>query len=1351
MTRISRWFLEITLDSETLRWCNGRDSLTLDDNTYTPLGTRWTPPDRLKRRAGLKSEKFELDFDSSRQSDNTDPVGALLDKTWRRRQIRLRRIVWNSGQVPDDGTVLEDERGRLRNLSDSLKAGQAARLTMEIESGALAYLERRMETRTPASQNAAYPGDKGFDLIAQLEGVTLPWRTKFKKSGTVQLELQEEYEPYPRELALGRFVTSGSFVAAFTNGQQRKYMQRVYAIADHKINKLDKVWINGYQVRNSALTHGVRTLVYLEGNSEQRCWITFHQGGHGQTADAYLQAAASEWTADHRLRGVAYVVIEHLWDSDLPESFDYRFSGEGALLYDRRKDSTAGGSGSHRWSNPTTWEYSTNAMVAADHYRSGIRVTFDSDVMWFGVGEAVDAVPYAEFKALADLCDQNVALKGGGTQKRYEVNGILSAAESHDKNLQRLADQMAARAIDQGGRISFRPPIVRTPVITLTDDDMVRDSESRADPGGGLDDMLNGIEGRFINPANDYKKDDYPRVQIAAYIGDDNGEITDTLNLDLEINAERCQRIAKLKIEDSRRIFYLEETYKTAARVIEPGEWYVRKSVIRGFPSGKTFVAEEVERFIDGSIRVRGSEVYPDELVWDETTAVDLSVPPAFPSTNRDALANPDVTITPGQVGDSGDVTWPGLKLEFDYGTDPVPSETQIEVARDDGTGQPDYSYEVQAETVPAGAAYVWLSSILQPGVNYVIRVRSVYDGRHSEWSDWVQFTATSEFTSKSSLYAEQLSAEALAALNTLVNDLVDAEAEARETADDLLSQGLGIAQQAGYTNWYRDPLITLGTLEGYGSNGLPLYMLTGATYRSAGVERDSGADGQEMILYLPGNHPIQPGARGQASVTIEEVLNTAALELRAYYYDDAGDPVTPAFHAVASGASGRIGGFFGLDGTDAGAIPAGTASCKIAVRTIADGTGDARFAVSQMLGAFAGLNDTALAEFVDPADEQVARQLDYAVTDIQNSYQLRGLSWEQGEARSEITRLDTVQQDQASTLTTLQTSYGEVSANATFRMVTGYTPSAGWDARIGLQARVSTGSVYRDGGLYLEVTESASRLILNADQVAITDGDNVSALFQSGTTYLNAAIIQSLSADKISAGIIRNFDNSMQIDLQNYRIHFDNGSIMKVDGLGFGTSNQFIEWVGPSKAISLCDEASAIRYVKTNGDAYFGGSLSAGVLNTSISTSSIAQYPTVETPVFGSNGNIISVTSGFNSVYAESAYQPTPPGVPIGSEIDSGSAPCQIKLYRSVAGGAYSLVATYDGTWEWSRTFVEYDPSDGYLVSSDGAVSISATYTDSLEVASDRQFKLEVSVRGYGGSPFTQNYQRLSIVCVEE
>lgn len=749
MPRIARWFLDIVLDNETLRWWSGHGSIAFEGQTYTGLGTRWKTPESLKRSASLKSEKVELEFDSARQTVNGDPIGHLLDQKWRRRQVRLRRLVWNVGETPDAATVLADERGRIRNLSDELQAGKPPKLTMEIESGALAYLERRAEFRTSAGQKRVFPADKGFDLIAKLEGKTLRWRTKETKAGNVQIQLQEKYEPVARQLCLGRFVTSGSFVAAFVNDQiydQDRHLQRVYALADHRIAGIDKVWINGDLVHDAPLVHGVRTLVRLPGDkNEDRCWVTFYDGRPDQVADPYLVENEPSWTADHRLRGVAYMIVEHWWDSDLPGNFSYRFGGQGALLYDRRKDDTAGGTGSQRWDDPSTWAYSTNAMVAADHYRSGMRVVSGSSALWFGVGEAPDAVPYSEFAAIADHCDEDVALKNGGTQKRYEVNGVLSSDASHNKILQKFADQMAAQPIDQGGRIAFRLPIVRTPVVTLTDGDLARGSKSKIDPGGRIDDMINTMDVQFINPANDYKKDDAPRAQVAAYVDDDNGEIADSRDLDLENSSERGQRIGYLSIEDSRRILQQEETYTGAAKDVQPGDWFNRASDLRGFPAGKMFIADKVDRFIDGSVEIQATEVFPDQLVWLAETATDQPDVPDVPPTGAGLLPVPSLTVEPVAIL-AGDATLPAVRITHANYQNFVGDEIVCELGFSNGQNGATLGINGQSQfaRIPGDRETVDAFVGLPPSTAWAIRFRAKEGERSSEWSDFQEFYSTS-------------------------------------------------------------------------------------------------------------------------------------------------------------------------------------------------------------------------------------------------------------------------------------------------------------------------------------------------------------------------------------------------------------------------------------------------------------------------------------------------------------------------------------------------------------------------------------------------------------------------------
>jgi hypothetical protein len=195
----------------------------------------------------------------------------------------------------------------------------------------------------------------------------------------------------------------------------------------------------------------------------------------------------------------------------------------------------------------------------------------------------------------------------------------------------------------------------------------------------------------------------------------------------------------------------------------------------------------------------------------------------------------------------------------------------------------------------------------------------------------------------------------------------------------------------------------------------------------------------------------------------------------------------------------------------------------------------------------------------------------------------------------------------------------------------------------------------------------------------------------------------------------------------------------MMVHGVGFGTTNQFLEWSGPSMAVNLCSEANGIRWFKTNGAAYFGGTLSIGTLTSKVSTSSLAVSPEVETAVFGSNGDQILVNLSYNrTISGRSATAPA-----------TGPITATVTMYRSIGGGAYAGVVTLTAT---GTQTAEYDSEFGnYLVIAN--LSGSGTYSDPSLSTSNRQFKAVVSSRGgvtslNSGVTGTQN---LSIIATEQ
>lgn len=96
-------------------------------------------------------------------------------------------------------------------------------------------------------------------------------------------------------------------------------------------------------------------------------------------------------------------------------------------------------------------------------------------------------------------------------------------------------------------------------------------------------------------------------------------------------------------------------------------------------------------------------------------------------------------------------------------------------------------------------------------------------------------------------------------------------------------------------------------------------------------------------------------------------------------------------------------------------------------------------------------------------------------------------------------------------------------------------------------------------------------------------------------------------------------------------RVVFNNGTFMEVQGVAFGAAKDLIQWYGPTMAIDQCSRANAVMYKSTDGDAYFGGSLTAGTLRNSAASSSLVANAVAEVPLFGSNGRPVRYVASWS------------------------------------------------------------------------------------------------------------------------
>jgi hypothetical protein len=220
------------------------------------------------------------------------------------------------------------------------------------------------------------------------------------------------------------------------------------------------------------------------------------------------------------------------------------------------------------------------------------------------------------------------------------------------------------------------------------------------------------------------------------------------------------------------------------------------------------------------------------------------------------------------------------------------------------------------------------------------------------------------------------------------------------------------------------------------------------------------------------------------------------------------------------------------------------------------------------------------------------------------------------------------------------------------------------------------------------------------------------------GVTELSAI---TANVGDLTAGTIRNSADTFRIELNNGRTIARTGSVMKVTGAPFGSSNQFIEWYGPFFSnLASCTESNATYYLKTDGSAYFGGTLSAGVLKNSATSTLIAADAGLILGPFGS-------VPGARNVVASYSFNWSGPHFDTSAGIGSSSSTVNLWIDRRITGGSFERISEWDATINasWSEAFSPSEPGSVTMV---GGGSV--TLTDSVSTTQNVEYWLRIASR---------------------
>lgn len=233
----------------------------------------------------------------------------------------------------------------------------------------------------------------------------------------------------------------------------------------------------------------------------------------------------------------------------------------------------------------------------------------------------------------------------------------------------------------------------------------------------------------------------------------------------------------------------------------------------------------------------------------------------------------------------------------------------------------------------------------------------------------------------------------------------------------------------------------------------------------------------------------------------------------------------------------------------------------------------------------------------------------------------------------------------------------------------------------------------------------------------------------------VTSAKIANLVVNKITSGQL-----DAVIDVGSGMLKFSIGASAMYIGRGFGTTSQFFLWFGPNSVTpAAATETNGVVWFKTNGDAYFGGSLSAGILRTSRRTTSLMGDAFIESGAFSSNGG--------NRAYTASYYWHSETTVTANGSI-SGQPSVVLVLEKYVSGAWTELARqTINGTA--TPTAWTASPSEPAVLIEDMGGSFTFTDTSGGTLVDNLQARIENRVLKFGGGSPQQ--QEVSVTSVEE
>jgi hypothetical protein len=268
----------------------------------------------------------------------------------------------------------------------------------------------------------------------------------------------------------------------------------------------------------------------------------------GLDTDAQNTRIANDWSlpADFRLPGVANSVFRFHYGSDFAE-FEALWGQvqvpraewvvRGTPVPDPRR-------AAHRldpdprdpadlYDAIASWDWSNNASLIQAFWTA----------MPFGLNASFGAIRWDEVARAADFDDERVALKGGGSQARHTIDGVVSLDQKPLTVMEAMLTANRGFISPSRGGVTVSSSQPRDPVMTITDSDIIggftfRDDQPKRD-------LANVASCTFIAPDRAWQDATGPVLRDEALIAADGEELEMSVRMPFTSTHQRAQRVLK--------------------------------------------------------------------------------------------------------------------------------------------------------------------------------------------------------------------------------------------------------------------------------------------------------------------------------------------------------------------------------------------------------------------------------------------------------------------------------------------------------------------------------------------------------------------------------------------------------------------------------------------------------------------------------------------------------------------------------------------------------------------------------------------------------------------------------------